>query len=454
MKRKDVIEFEVGKMEFGGISRSMYEDKRIKMKGGITGQKVRAVVKKSRSDSGEVKQLELLETSPIETAPVCRQFRQCGGCSILSIPYEKQLEIKKDQVLELFDKAGLRDYDFLGINPSPSANAYRNKMEYTFGDEYKDGPLSLGMHKVGRFIDIVTVDDCRIVDEDFKTIMTKTRDFFDEKEIPYYRSFNHQGYLRHLVVRKGENTGEIMVNIVTSSQIDYNMDEYKEFLLGLDLKNNLVGVLHTINNGLADAVQCDDMRVLYGRDYFYEEVLGLRFKVSPFSFFQTNTKGAEALYTIARKFAGDKGDGKVVYDLYSGTGTIGQLMAQTAKKVYGIELVEEAVLAANQNAILNKLDNCEFVAGDVVKVVTSLPEKPDLIIVDPPRAGILGNGVRDIAEFGASEIVYVSCNPRSLVENVVEFEARGYKLEKLELMDLFPSTPHVETICLMSRIKD
>ena len=452
MKRKDIIEFEVGKMEFGGISRSMYEDKRIKMKGGITGQRVRAVVKKSRSDSGEVKQLELVEPSPIETADVCRHFRQCGGCSILSIPYEKQLEIKKDQVLDLFDKAGLKEYEFVGINPSPSSVAYRNKMEYTFGDEYKDGPLSLGMHKVGRFIDIVTVDDCRIVDQDFKTIMTRTRDFFEEKGLPYYRSFNHQGYLRHLVVRKGENTGELMVNIVTSSQLDYNMDEYKEFLLGLDLDSELVGVLHTINDGLADAVQCDEMRILYGRDYFYEEVLGLRFKVSPFSFFQTNTKGAEALYTIARKFAGDRGHGKVVFDLYSGTGTIGQLMAKTAKKVYGIELVEEAVVAANQNAVLNNLDNCEFIAGDVAKVVSSLPEKPELIIVDPPRAGILGNGVKDIAEFGAKEIVYVSCNPRSLVENVVEFEDRGYKLDKLELMDLFPNTPHCETVALLSKL--
>lgn len=452
MKRKDIIEFEVGKMEFGGISRSMYEDKKIKMKGGITGQRVRAVVKKSRSDSGEVKQLELVEPSPIETADVCRHFRQCGGCSILSIPYEKQLEIKKDQVLDLFDKAGLKDYEFVGINPSPSSVAYRNKMEYTFGDEYKDGPLSLGMHKVGRFIDIVTVDDCRIVDQDFKTIMTRTRDFFEEKGLPYYRSFNHQGYLRHLVVRKGENTGELMVNIVTSSQLDYNMDEYKDFLLGLDLDSELVGVLHTINDGLADAVQCDEMRILYGRDYFYEEVLGLRFKVSPFSFFQTNTKGAEALYTIARMFAGDRGHGKVVFDLYSGTGTIGQLMAKTAKKVYGIELVEEAVVAANQNAALNNLDNCEFIAGDVAKVVSSLPEKPELIIVDPPRAGILGNGVKDIAEFGAKEIVYVSCNPRSLVENVVEFEDRGYKLDKLELMDLFPNTPHVETVALLSKL--
>ena len=453
MKRKDIIEFEVGKMEFGGITRSLYDNKRIKMKGGITGQKVKAVVKKSRSDSGEVKMLELLEASSIETAETCRHFRECGGCSILSIPYGKQLEIKENQVMELFKAQNLTGFEYLGIQGSPSQTKYRNKMEFTFGDEVKDGPLSLGMHKTGRFIDIITVDDCRLVDSDFIEILTKTRDFFEEKEIPYYRSFSHQGYLRHLVIRKGENTGELMINIVTSSQIDFDMDQYVELLKSLKLNNEIVSILHTINDGLADAVKCDELRVLYGRDYFNEEVLGLKFKVSPFSFFQTNTKGAEMLYEIARDFAGNSGDGKVVFDLYSGTGTIGQLMAKTARKVYGIELVEEAVEAANQNAKLNGLDNCEFIAGDVAKVVSNLPEKADLIIVDPPRAGIMGNGVKDISEFGAKEIVYVSCNPKSLVENLVEFEERGYKIEKVKLMDMFPNTPHVECVVLMSRVE-
>ncbi|WAW14378.1 23S rRNA (uracil(1939)-C(5))-methyltransferase RlmD [Peptostreptococcus equinus] len=453
MKKKEIIEFEVGKMEFGGISRSIYQDKRIKMKGGITGQRVKASVKRSRSDSGEVKMMELLETSPMETGEICQHFRQCGGCSILSIPYEKQLEIKERQVKDLFDDAGLEDYEWIGIQGSPSQYSYRNKMEFTFGDAFKDGPLELGMHKVGRFIDIMTVEDCRIIDQDFVKVLVATKEYFRKKELPYYRTNDHKGYLRHLVVRKGENTKELLVNIVTSSQIDFDMTEYKDMLKGLELENGLVGILHTINDRMADVVNCDELRILDGRDYFYEEVLGLRFKVSPFSFFQTNTKGAEVLYQIARDFAGDKGDGKVVFDLYSGTGTIGQLMAKTARKVYGIEIIEEAVKAANQNAHLNGLDNCEFIAGDVVKVVTELPEKPDLIIVDPPRAGVVGNGVKDIAEFGANEIVYVSCNPKSLVENLVEFEHRGYKVEKVKLMDMFPNTPHVECIALIQRVK-
>lgn len=451
MKKKSIVEFEVGEMEFGGVSRSIYDGKRVKMKGGISGQKVRAAVKRKRSDSLEVKLLEVIEKSPLEVSDVCDHYDGCGGCSMLSVPYNKQLEIKMNQVKKLFDDAGLDGYEFCGIESSPSNTVYRNKMEYTFGDEYKDGPLSLGMHKTGRFIDIVTVDKCRLVDSDFNSILVSTRDFFDAKGIPYYRSFSAEGFLRHLVLRKGENTGEIMVNIVTTSQMDYDMSEYVDLLLSLNLDNRIVSVLHTINDRLSDAVICDELRVLYGNPYYYEEVLGLRFKVSPFSFFQTNTKGAERLYSIARDFAGDTGDGKVVFDLYSGTGTIGQIMAQKASKVYGIELVEEAVVSANDNARSNGLLNCEFIAGDVSKVVRDLKQDPDLIIVDPPRAGIQGNGVKDIADFGAKEIVYVSCNPKSLVDNIIEFEERGYRLVKLKLMDMFPNTPHVETIVLLSR---
>lgn len=454
MKRKDIIEFEVGNMEFGGVSRTVFEDKRIKMKGGITGQKVRAVVKKSRSDSAEVKLIEVLEKSPLETESLCRHFGECGGCSMLSIKYDDQLKIKEKQVMDLFKKAKIEGFEYLGIEKSPNNLRYRNKMEYTFGDEYKEGPLSLGMHKKGRFIDIVTVDDCKLVDEDFIKILLSTRDFFEKEEIPYYRTFNHQGYLRHLVVRKGENTGQIMVNIVTTSQMDYDMSKYKDMVLSLSLKNKVVSIIHTINDSLADAVKCDKMNVLYGEADFYEEVLGLRFKVSPFSFFQTNTKGAEKLYSIARDFLGDSCRGKVVFDLYSGTGTIGQMMAKSAKKVYGIELVEEAVYAANENAKLNGLSNCEFIAGDVVKVVKDLPEKAEVIIVDPPRAGILGSGVSDISAFGVDEIVYISCNPVSLVDNLVEFRKYGYVVKKVKLMDMFANTPHVETVVLLTKVNN
>lgn len=450
MKKKDIIEFEVGKMEFGGTSVSIYGNRDIHMKGGITGQKVRAAVKRTRSGKADVKMLELLENSPIETAETCKHFGECGGCSILSVPYERQLEIKEKQVMDLFLNQDLFGFKFEGIEGSPEDKLYRNKMEYTFGDEIKDGPLTLGLHKKGRHIDIMTVDECLLVDNDFIEVLSKTVQYFNEKELPYYRTVNHKGYLRNLVVRKGVNTKELMVNIVTSSQIDFDMTEYKNLLLGLSLDAELVSVLHTINDGLADAVQCDELRVLHGRDYIQEEVLGLKFKISPFSFFQTNTKGAEELYTMAREFIGDHAD-KIVFDLYSGTGTIGQVMAGAAKKVYGIEIIEEAVVAANENAKLNGLTNCEFVAGDVAKTVKNFKVKPDLIIVDPPRPGVHKDAIRDISGFGAKEIIYISCNPKTLVLDLVEFKNYGYEIEKVKCMDMFPNTPHVETVVKLKK---
>ena len=451
MKKRDIIEFEIGKMEFGGVSISQYGDRRIKMKGGIKGQKVKAAVKRTGRGKADVKMVELLEKSPIETAEVCPHFEGCGGCTMLSVDYAKQLEIKEEQVLELFEDAGIRGFEFLGVQGSPDNVGYRNKMEYTFGDEVKGGPLTLGLHKKGRHIDIQTVDGCMLVDSDFNTILKESLAFFQNAELPYYRVVNHEGYLRNLVVRKGIHTDEIMVNIVTSSQCEFDMSKFADMINGLELKGNVVSILHTINDGLADAVQCDEMRILYGVDYLHEEILGLKFKISPFSFFQTNTKGAEQLYTIARDFIGDHSN-KVVFDLYSGTGSIGQLMAEKAKKVYGIEIIEEAVVAANENAKLNDLDNCEFIAGDVKDTVKSLDVKPDLIIVDPPRPGIHKQAIKDICDFGAKEIVYISCNPKTLVDDLKDFIGYGYMPEKVKCMDMFPNTPHCESVVKLYKI--
>ncbi|RHQ97852.1 23S rRNA (uracil(1939)-C(5))-methyltransferase RlmD [Peptoclostridium sp. AF21-18] len=451
MKKRDIIEFEIGKMEFGGVSISQYGDRRIKMKGGIKGQKVKAAVKRTGRGKADVKMVELLERSPIETAEVCPHFEGCGGCTMLSVDYSKQLEIKEEQVLELFEDAGIRGFEFLGVQGSPDNVGYRNKMEYTFGDEVKGGPLTLGLHKKGRHIDIQTVDGCMLVDSDFNTILKESLAFFQDAELPYYRVVNHEGYLRNLVVRKGIHTDEIMVNIVTSSQCEFDMSKFADMINGLELKGNVVSILHTINDGLADAVQCDEMRILYGVDYLHEEILGLKFKISPFSFFQTNTKGAEQLYTIARDFIGDHSN-KVVFDLYSGTGSIGQLMAEKAKKVYGIEIIEEAVVAANENAKLNGLDNCEFIAGDVKDTVKSLDVKPDLIIVDPPRPGIHKQAIKDICDFGAKEIVYISCNPKTLVDDLKDFIGYGYMPEKVKCMDMFPNTPHCESVVKLYKI--
>jgi len=223
------------------------------------------------------------------------------------------------------------------------------------------------------------------------------------------------------------------------------MDEYKDLMAGLNYEGSLTGILHTINNSFSDVVTADRVEILYGSDYIVEELLGLKFKITPFSFFQTNSLGAEKLYSIVRDFMGDA-SGSVVFDLYCGTGTIGQIAAPKAKKVIGVELLEEAVESANENAKLNGLENCNFIAGDVAKVIQTITDKPDIIILDPPRSGVSPMALDYVIKFDAPEIIYVSCNPKTLVDNLKVLVDKGYKIDKVAVMDMFPHTPHVETV--------
>jgi 23S rRNA (uracil-5-)-methyltransferase RumA len=451
-RKKKIIETTIIDSIFPNKSVAKYEDKTVIFKGGIKGQKVKVLLGKKKKDYIEGKLLEVIERSPLEKNLSCAYDDECGGCTYQTLLYEDELELKKEQVLALFDKAGIKDFNFLGIERSPRVEGYRNKMEYTFGDAEKGGPLILGLHKRGRFYEVVDSDACNIADGDFTKIRRKVMEYFRKLGTPYYNKRNHEGILRHLVIRKALSTGEILVNLVTTSQGKVNTDGFVKELLELDsLEGKITGILHTINDGLSDIVRADELHLLYGRDYITEEILGLKFKISPFSFFQTNTFGAEKLYSIAREFAGDIND-KVVFDLYSGTGTIAQIMAPVAKKVIGIEIVEEAVNMARENAKLNGLDNVEFIVGDVLKEVENIKIKPDLIIIDPPRDGIHPKAINKIIDFNPDKFVYVSCNPVTLVRDLKVFEERGYKVEKVKLMDMFPRTPHVECVVLMSRV--
>lgn len=427
----------------------------------LPGQEITLVINKKRNGRVEGRLLQVEKESSLETGSPCAHFGECGGCTYLSLPYEKQLEIKEEQVRKLL--AGVldrqkREWKFEGIKASPVCEGYRNKMEFSFGDACKDGPLSLGMHKRGSFYDIVTVSDCKIVDQDYRKILTYTRDYFDGTS--FYHRLRHEGYLRHLLVRKAARTGEILIALVTTSQIDSRMREesclsqWKNGLLNLDLNCKITGVLHIINDSVADVVQSDRTDILYGQDYFYEELLGLKFKVSTFSFFQTNSLGAEVLYETAREYIGKLNDSdtpdKIVFDLYSGTGTIAQLMAPVARKVIGVEIVEEAVEAAKRNAELNGLHNCEFVAGDVLKVLDEIEERPDMIILDPPRDGVHPKALKKIIGYGIDRMVYISCKPTSLVRDLEVFLENGYEVERAVAVDQFPWTANVETVALLS----
>lgn len=449
VNRNEIIEVKIDEVAFPNKGKGKYEDYKVSFKGGIKGQKVAVRVGRKKKKDMKAKIVEVVERSPMEKDIGCAHRDICGGCTYQTLEYEDELEYKRNQIKELFSKEEL-DINLLGIEASPIKIGYRNKMEYTFGDEYKGSPLALGLHRKGRFHEIVNTWDCNIVDEDFNSLREGVRKYFDERDVDFYHRKTHEGVLRHLVIRKAKTSGEILINLVTSSRISWDKEEFVDYLLKLELQGQISGMLHTINDSLGDVVQADRLELLYGRDYINEELLGLKFQISPFSFFQTNTLGAEKLYSIVRDFAGDIDD-NIVFDLYSGTGTIAQIMAPVAKKVVGIEIVEEAVEKAKENAELNGLNNVEFIAGDVLQAVDELEEKPDLIIIDPPRDGIHPKAINKIIDFNPEKYVYVSCNPVTLVRDLKVFEERGYKVEKAKLMDMFPKTPHVETVCLLER---
>ena len=534
MKKGEIYECVITGYDFPNkaslkLPKSVDSDEMVKVtiKGALPGQKVRFMISKKKAGMVEGRLLEVLEKSPLEDSDeLCPYFGMCGGCAYQSMSYDNQLKLKEDMVKKLLapyitdksttvksfensveaDDAGTTgissDCIWEGILSSPVRTNYRNKMEFTFGDEYKDGPLALGLHKKGGFYDILNVKECKIINSDWGAILEYTENFFREKNVPFYHKLRHEGVLRNLVVRQSKASGEFLINLVASTQWEkygFNIESDEELSAGVgstevgstevgntgecavrqiaadsgilgeyvdglvkladsaDFVGSIAGILYTANDSLGDVVQSDKTYVLYGRDFIEEEILGLKFKISPFSFFQTNSKGCEVLYEKAREYImsgaeeADSGklSGKVVFDLYSGTGTIAQMMAPASGKVIGIEIVEEAVEAARENAKLNGLENCEFIAGDVLKAIDLVEEKPDLIILDPPRDGINPRALEKILAFGVDEMVYISCKPTSLARDLEIITGRGYKVVKACAVDQFPGTVHVETVVLL-----
>ena len=552
MKKGDIIEGRITDYSFPNKGSFLYsapsasgdgtiEERKIIVKNALPGSLVKVRIIKKKTGYAEGTVLDVIEKSPLETKrPLCNHFYSCGGCTYQTVSYTNQLKLKEDMVKKVLKnvvKFGTSDsesnegstvpaIDWEGIIASPDQFRYRNKMEFTFGDEEKDGPLTLGLHRQFSNHDILSIDSCGIVSPTWNEILQYTQKFYRKLGVPYYNKYTHRGVLRNLVIRQSASDGRILVNLVTtthhsidestrnipwhekrSETVDeLNLPEYVAGLLslgepkpvGLDAYtshgyqkantkkkivrdkwgklqrvngsfednvgsgefdslsyyNKIAGVLYTECDTLADAIIPDSVTLLYGDDHLMEEILGLKFKISPFSFFQTNTKGAELLYSKVREYAleslKDKKTG-VIYDLYSGTGTIAQLMSPVADKVYGIEIIEEAVEAAKENAKLNKLTNCEFIAGDVLKKLDELEEKPDLIILDPPRDGLNPKALTKILAYGVKNIVYVSCKPTSLARDLEIFEANGYMPVKGCCCDMFPNTVHVECVISLQK---
>lgn len=483
MKKGQQVEGVVTRVDFPNKGIVQTDDgDLITVKNVLEGQRILCVIKKTRKGKAEGRLLEVVKKSPLEMdVPACKHFDQCGGCSYQTLPYEEQVALKGRQIKRLLEPVlpeNSFDDLFEGVIPSPNQFAYRNKMEFSFGDAYFNGPLSLGMHKRGSFYDIVTVDGCQIIDEDMRCVLMETLAYFQERGANYYHKMRHEGYLRHLLVRKAAKTGEILVDLVTSSDARFLQKDAtepatevqadalealeSELLQGwskrlqeVSYDGKLTGVLHTRNDRPADVVEDQGTRVLFGQAYFYEELLGLRFRITPFSFFQTNSLGAEKLYETARDFItaenADILEGKTVYDLYSGTGTIAQILAPVSGHVIGVEIVEEAVEAAKKNALENGLTNCDFIAGDVLKVIDEIEEKPDYIVLDPPRDGIHPKALDKIIAYGVDSMIYISCKPTSLARDLEVLQANGYQVKRICCCDMFAGTPHVETVVLLSK---
>ncbi|MCR5477085.1 MAG: 23S rRNA (uracil(1939)-C(5))-methyltransferase RlmD [Lachnospiraceae bacterium] len=470
MKKGQILEGNVLRTDFPGKGIVETDEGRVICANALEGQRVRVRVLKVRKGTAQGQVLEVMERAGTECGVTCAHFGACGGCIYLSMTYPEQTALKERQMKRLLGDRMLQSRELFGqeavwdgILESPKPLEYRNKMEFSFGDEYKGGPLALGMHRRGSFYDLVTVTDCRIVDSDYRFILKTVRDFFAEKEIPYFHKGSHEGYLRHLLIRKAARTGEILLGLVTSSQAPANEEallrELQAALLeSPEAKNALTGeitgFLHIVNDSVADVIRADEARILYGRDHFFEELLGLRFRISVFSFFQTNTLGAEVLYGRIREYvkACDDGHFGTVYDLYCGTGTITQLLSRVCDRCVGVELVEEAVLAAQENARENGISNCAFIAGDVLKVLDDLTEPPQLIVLDPPRDGIHPKALPKILSYGAKHLLYVACKPTSLERDLGPIFEAGYRIRRISCVDQFPWTGGVEVICLLDRV--
>ena len=447
--KREELDLIIQEQEYPNLAFAFYEDKKYAVKNEILGRKLRLRTKRKKNGAYICDVIEKLEDSPLETGTPCASYKECGGCLYQTLTYENEDKIKKEMLQKLYKCVFSGDIVF---HPSLEVEGYRNKMEYTFSDNGDEArTLSLGLHKKKRFYEVAPTDDCNIVDADFTKIRVASLNYFKEKGLKYYHKKLHDGALRHLVIRKAFFTKEILINLVTTS--DYNIeDDFIQMLLNLNLDGKIKSIYHTKNDSLSDVVQADKLILVYGKEDIDEKLLGLKFKIGPFSFFQTNSRAAERMYERIQELL-DEEKLDVLFDLYSGTGTIAQILAKKAKKVYSIEIVEEASKKARITCELNEIDNVEVINGDVLKVIDELDERPDAIVIDPPREGVHPKALRKLIDYKAEKIIYVSCNPKTHVNDLKEFIEAGYTIKLVEVFDNFPKTSHVECIALIQRVK-
>ena len=445
--RDDELELEIESLAFGGNGVARLNGFVVFVRRGLPGDKVRARITKVQRRHAEALAVEVLEPSPKRVEAPCDHYPACGGCRFQDLAYDEQVAAKESQVREALVRiGGLAEPPLEPILPAASIFRYRNKLEYSFAPG-PSGPV-LGFHKAGRWDEIIDIAECWLTTDLGNRIREAVRAWARESGLRAYDQVEGTGYLRHLVYREGRNTGQVMLQLVTAPG-----ELPESFVQAVRRFPEVRAVHHAVNDRPAEVTNVPTT-LLWGEDAIEEQLLGLRFRVRPNAFLQTNTEMAEKLYELAIEAAGLTGE-ETVWDLYCGIGTIGLSMASKALTVWGVDMSEESIACAIENADLNGITNAAFFAGDVGQAVEELRDRsgiPDVVVVDPPRAGLTNKAVRRLGRIGAQRIVYVSCNPTTLAGNVKQLAADwGYELRSARPVDMFPHTPHVECVSLLEK---
>ena len=446
--RDDELELVVDSLAYGGNGVARMNGFVVFVRRGLPGDRVRARVTKVKGRHAEALAVEVLEPSPLRVEAPCDHYPACGGCRFQDLAYESQLSAKEDQVRDALVRiGGIADPPLEPALPAESIFRYRNKLEYSF-TQTPSGP-ALGFHKAGRWDEVLDISECWLTTELGNRIREAVRNWSRGTELRAYDQAEHTGFFRHLVLREGRNTGQMLVQLVTAPG-DYPRDS---FVAALRRFPEIRSIHHSVNERPAEVTNLPTT-LLWGDDAIEEELCGLKFRIRPNAFLQTNTAMAERLYGLAVEYAGLTGE-ETVWDLYSGIGSIALVMAKDALTVWGVETSEESVACAIENAELNGITNAAFFAGDVADSVAELRERsgdPKVVVLDPPRAGLSGKALRRLGRIGAPRIVYVSCNPTTLAGNLKQLRADwGYELKRARTVDMFPHTPHIETVALLER---
>lgn len=453
MKRNQIIELKINKLAYGGKGVSRIDNQVVFVGGCLPGDEIVAKIRKVKSNYVEAHVVEITKPSPLRRTAECKYFGSCGGCKWQDLEYEQQLEIKREQVRESLEHlAGVSSFDVQSALPSPLKFAYRNKMEFSFtnrrwltpaqlADPENKKDFGLGLHVPGGFDRVMNIEKCYLQDDVMNGILDFSQDYFRRQSLPVFDLKTHEGVLRFLVLRKSFSENKYMVNIVTFRPAGNLLEKYVSRIR--EDFPQVTSIMNTVNRRFAQIAFGEETYCLYGETFLREKIGEFEFEISANSFFQTNPLQAKNLFDTVIDFVG--GNRGVIWDLFSGTGTIAMFLAKTGKKVVGYELVQGAVNDAYANCERNNVKNCEFVAGDIRENIKDAAETPDVIVCDPPRSGMHPEVVKSILELQPKEIVYVSCNPTTFARDV-KILLSDYSLTRVQPVDMFPHTYHIELV--------